>query len=699
MAQGNIQVKFEAVGDKALILAINNLSEATKNLTSNQAKAAEQSKKAAIQSSKLNQRTLTLTARLTAQNKTWKQLGVSTATVSKAMQGNRVAIEKLNMAYKKSTVTTRILGGAISVVRSKLLVYSFAFGLVSRAVSVLNKEVSEFQVAQGKLKGVLTSTGFAAGKTSKSLEDMANKLQATMGVSNTAIMEMQGRLLTFTNVVGKQFDDAIKLGLDMSNVLGTDLNSATIQLGKALNEPVSGVTALTRVGVSFTQQQKDQIKALQDSGNIIGAQKVILNELRVQFGGATAAINENATSTFALKKLQGEFGDALREAGFAADGLITTLIGLGRIITWVGQNTFGAVNAVTEWASIFLQTGKIFQDSIKDELKFIEVTGAASTAVRRFDVSFRGYSDAVQEAAKQNKDFVATNDLNKYIAEIEDASKSEEERIEILGKLSEAILQNKYILQNQAQILAQEEIKAEEEAIKARKQLQEDFSSFVMEQSQERIDAIRSDLNQEIELIRASKNDELNLLRESTRYKLSSDKKKAEMEKEIINDKAAAEEAARKRASEDAEKYFYYQQALKATETLMSAWAGAALVVSQKGIFGLPLAALIKAQGVVSAGLIMAQKPPKFQYGGLVGGERHAQGGTMIEAEQGEYVMSRRAVKSMGVEAMNRINRGGGGGSVNISFSGNVLSKDFIEDEAIPQIKEALRMGGDIGVG
>ena len=70
----------------------------------------------------------------------------------------------------------------------------------------------------------------------------------------------------------------------------------------------------------------------------------------------------------------------------------------------------------------------------------------------------------------------------------------------------------------------------------------------------------------------------------------------------------------------------------------------------------------------------------------------------MIEAEQGEYVVSRAGVQSIGIEALNRINAGGGS-AVNITFSGNVMSKDFIEDEAIPQIKEAIRRGADIGVG
>ena len=84
--------------------------------------------------------------------------------------------------------------------------------------------------------------------------------------------------------------------------------------------------------------------------------------------------------------------------------------------------------------------------------------------------------------------------------------------------------------------------------------------------------------------------------------------------------------------------------------------------------------------------------------GGLVGGNLHSQGGTMIEAERGEFVMSRGTVDAIGVETMNRINEGGGG-SINITFTGNVLSGEFVEEEVIPQIRDSLRRGVDIGLG
>ena len=88
----------------------------------------------------------------------------------------------------------------------------------------------------------------------------------------------------------------------------------------------------------------------------------------------------------------------------------------------------------------------------------------------------------------------------------------------------------------------------------------------------------------------------------------------------------------------------------------------------------------------------------KMEQGGLIGGRRHSQGGTMINAEAGEFVMNRGAVDSVGIENLNAMNAGGGGGSVTVNVSGNVMSSDYVEGELADQIKEAVRRGADFGV-
>ncbi len=97
-----------------------------------------------------------------------------------------------------------------------------------------------------------------------------------------------------------------------------------------------------------------------------------------------------------------------------------------------------------------------------------------------------------------------------------------------------------------------------------------------------------------------------------------------------------------------------------------------------------------------AAATAMANNVRKFEQGGVVGGRRHSQGGTLIEAEQGEFVMSRRAVESIGVNNLSRMNQGGG--AININVTGNVLSSDFVEGELADKISEAVRKGVDFGI-
>ena len=96
-----------------------------------------------------------------------------------------------------------------------------------------------------------------------------------------------------------------------------------------------------------------------------------------------------------------------------------------------------------------------------------------------------------------------------------------------------------------------------------------------------------------------------------------------------------------------------------------------------------------------------------YATGGLIPMQGYNSGGSInsgidnvpIMAQEGEFVMRRSAVESIGVENLNRMNRTGQAtGGVNITFSGNVMSRDFIEEEAIPQIKDAIRRGADIGI-
>ncbi len=177
--------------------------------------------------------------------------------------------------------------------------------------------------AEVKMTSSFDSMGAAAWTTTDALKEQASAFQELSTFGDESILEMQSVLLTFGNVTDDVFTDATRLGLDMSAKLGTDLQSSAIQLGKALNDPVKGVTALTRVGVSFTEEQIDMIKSMSDAGDTAGAQALILGELEKQFGGTAEAMAQ--TGTGKAKQAMNALGDAGEQIGAIVIPMVSKL--------------------------------------------------------------------------------------------------------------------------------------------------------------------------------------------------------------------------------------------------------------------------------------------------------------------------------------------------------------------------------------
>lgn len=169
--------------------------------------------------------------------------------------------------------------------------------------------------AEAKLGAVLKATGYAAGYSFEELKKMASGLQAVTTYGDELVLSGMSILATFKNIRGEAFERTTKAALDMSTIMGTDLKSSMVMLGKALNDPVANLSALSRSGVQFNEQQREMIKELVLSGDLMTAQGVILDELESQFGGAAEAAGGPFNK--ALGQLKNTFGDLLEEIGFA----------------------------------------------------------------------------------------------------------------------------------------------------------------------------------------------------------------------------------------------------------------------------------------------------------------------------------------------------------------------------------------------
>jgi len=179
--------------------------------------------------------------------------------------------------------------------------------------------------AQSAVEAAIASTGGAAGKSSEELFKMASGLQAISTFGDEDILSnVTAPLLTFTKIQGETFDRAQGSVLDMATLLKMDLRSASVQVGKALNDPIKGVTALGRAGVQFTEDQKKMIKSMVETGDTAGAQALILNELETQFKGQASAAAKVGLGP--MKQLSNAIGDVKEQLGEQIIGFLPPLV-------------------------------------------------------------------------------------------------------------------------------------------------------------------------------------------------------------------------------------------------------------------------------------------------------------------------------------------------------------------------------------
>jgi hypothetical protein len=215
-------------------------------------------------------------------------------------------------AMDSAKTKTGGLGGALG----KLGIAAGLTALAFKGFQFLKESVEDFNTASqagAQLDATLKSTSYSAGLTRDALDKQSTALSKVTKFDDDAITSMQSLLLTFTDIKGAVFQEATPAILDLAEKMGGDLKGASIQVGKALNDPIKGVTALSKVGVSFTQSQKDTIKTLVNTGKQAEAQRIILAELNKEFGGSSEAAAKAGTG--GLTVLANRFGNIQESMG------------------------------------------------------------------------------------------------------------------------------------------------------------------------------------------------------------------------------------------------------------------------------------------------------------------------------------------------------------------------------------------------
>ena len=246
---------------------------------------------------KLETNTRGFNSKVQSAGKQVEKFGRKNKTVAKStVKGNKA----IQSAFQNTAGSIAAVQGPLGPVAGRISSIGAIIGRVTIAqlaftaaavgtVVVLKSMVSVVANAERqflKLQAILKATGGAANLSLGDIQDLSEEIGIQTLASTQKVRDAAGILLTFKSIQGDVFRSALRLTQDLAEVGFGDLRTASMQLGKALEEPIVGLGALRRVGVSFTESQKEQIRVLSMTGEKTKAQEIIIRALNEQVGGA-----------------------------------------------------------------------------------------------------------------------------------------------------------------------------------------------------------------------------------------------------------------------------------------------------------------------------------------------------------------------------------------------------------------------------
>lgn len=642
MANANtITIQFGAKGDKDVISAINKLDRSTKKLISTQQSLANSSKGQRKQATSSQKAMTALSIKLKALGTSFKAAKIDTNLLTQAYKGNKVAIQKVRNETKRHIAGlgrqkkglldtehgTRILGGSFAVLRSKMLLASFGAGIFGASIGKLTNLFGEQEKAEKKLET-------AIGKHSNVLLSFASAQQKVTTFGDEELINAMSLVGAYTTNE-KAIARITQASMDLASAKGMDLNSAIDLVSKSI---FSSTNAMSRYGVeiSGTQGSTERLTSATEAiSNMYGGQAQAAAETflgsMTQLGNSTGDLGERFGSVLAPAVLL-----AAKGIKAFADSIDTEEI-KAYSVALIGGAT--AYIAYTRGTVIATKAMALFNKMSKKNIAILAGMLIVGKLIDEFDLFADGIGDVSAELEKLNgelgnlqaKGTVSLDSTHKLIM----AELNYKNTLAQLHPLEAARLVN-----NEEHRLLQ---------IKVGKGLIDNTAFAIAYNENQQKSA---EIEQQLQQVR----------QDSVVTGISGFIKLAQAQ------------------TKNAEKLKVLAVAQAMMDTMVA--ANAALKSAPAPFNFIAMAGVI-AQGMANVSQIQSQK---FEQGGLVGGQRHSQGGTMIEAERGEFVMSRQAVESVGLETMNQINQGGGALSINVSAP---LVDETILDVIIPKIQQA----------
>jgi hypothetical protein len=615
-AEQTITVNFKATGEKPLIDAINALNRASKNLTSAQ-----------------------------------KKLSHST--------------EKFSNTQERARKSTRILGGSLAVIRSRMLLFNFALGLGVR-------QLGKFATTASKVENMERAFKTLSGEVDHS-QDSLNKLkEATNGTMSEFDLFQQANNAMILGVsknsdeMAEMFDIAQRLGRALGKDTASSVESLITGIGRQSRLMLDNIGIIVKADEAYASYAKKlgiNVDQLTDAEK---KQAFLSSAME----SARTKVKEIGNEIETNQDVYDNLGRATAELSVATGNVLQpALVSTSKAFT----NLF---DATTKYFNSLTLAETPIQQSMTDERK-LQILLARKKKLNNELILSQLFTNVQTEETLRKKRRVIkieglVNDLTNKISEANKKAIETEKEKNKTGDDGNAVIDYRAkISQQELDILRQKN-----EAMIGEFTISEQLSLIEEKRELIRLQALQGDITEQD---RKKKDLEL------TGKQISLQEKLGQVKMKTVTDTLGA----LAQLAQSGKATFELGKALAIAEAVINTYSAGNKVLNSDLPYPTNVVAML---GVIATGLgnVGQIRSQKFEQGGLVGGQRHSQGGTMIEAERGEFVMSRNAVDSIGINNLEQMNQGSGGG-ITLNISAPLVDETVI-DTIIPAIEKAQRM-------
>ena len=376
------------------------------------------------------------------------------------------------------------LGTIIGNVGLKVAAITVGIAALTFGLRAIVGTVSRAEVQFAKLNAILRATGDASGLTITEIEELSREIGIQTLASTQKVRDAAGILLTFKSITGDTFRNALRLTQDLAQVGFGDVKQGAIQLGKALEEPIVGLGALRRVGVSFTEEQKKLIKSLENTGQRAKAQDLILGALNKQVGGAgvksaqgLAGALDSVSEKFTIFIEKSKIGRAVVDFLTAAMNRLADSMGDAMQDAEALSGKMEIINRILLTQEKIAQRNKELEDSM-----FFEFNVGDDSELVKYEEQLASLQDRLRVINAIEKDNIETAKKEEELYNIR--NKNVEQRNNALDKAQKVMdeLNRKHKLEREIMFMSNSERKARLDLEKIIAQIRKDVPDEVEQQ-------------------------------------------------------------------------------------------------------------------------------------------------------------------------------------------------------------------------